>query len=227
LLNTAVRLFTDRVLRLMKKPRILLLIIMFLTIVSAAPCFASWLIYHKPEFRGKVIDAETKEPIGGAVAVAIYFKYPIISGPGGGSASIIHIKETLTDEKGEFYIPSYTAMIQPNSVEDDTRFIIYKPGYGKFPHQRTSPPKPMSSPAIEKFFLKDSFGKEGEIVLDFEPFKKAYGTYRVVELPRLKTKKDRLRAIPSPPSDFKKDCPLLYEAINAEYKRFRIEPFGR
>jgi hypothetical protein len=60
--------------------------------VFAAPCLASWLICHKPEFKGKVIDAEAKQPIEGAVVVAKYFKHPIITGSAGGSASITPIK---------------------------------------------------------------------------------------------------------------------------------------
>lgn len=221
----------------MKKAYITTLLFMLVTIALTIRCAASWLIYHKPEFKGKVIDAETKEPIEGAVVVAMYYKSPIISGPGGGSASIIHIKETLTDEKGEFYIPSYTTIIQPNSVEEFAAFIIYKPGYvnypsrfpayGSFPDYRASPLKYMSSPAVENFFLKDSFGKQGEIVLSFAPPEKGYGTHGVVELPRLKTREERLRATPSPPSDFKKDCPLLYKAINEERKGFGLNPVGR
>ncbi len=72
------------------------LIIFFLIsifIFNASISHAGWLIYHKPEFKGKVIDTETKEPIEGVVVVAIYQKHPIISGPGGGSSSIINIKE--------------------------------------------------------------------------------------------------------------------------------------
>lgn len=202
-------------------------IVITLVTFSSTSAFAGWLIYHKPEFKGKVIDAETKEPIGGVVVVAKYFVHPIISGPGGGSAYIIHIKEALTDEKGEFHIPSYTTIIQPNSIEDNTTFIIYKPGYGSFPHQRVSPPKPMSSPAIERFFTKDSFGKQGEIILSFRPPKKGKGTYGVVELPRLKTRAERLRAQPSPPSNIKKECSLLYKAINEERKGFGLKPVGR
>jgi hypothetical protein len=74
------------------KVQIVLCSIVLLAIVFAAPCPASWLIYHKSEFKGKVTDAETKQPIEGAVVVAKYFKHPIITGPAGGSASIIHIK---------------------------------------------------------------------------------------------------------------------------------------
>ena len=211
----------------MKRLFLIIAISMSLMTIFSTSCFAWWFIYHKPSYMGKVIDSETKEPIEGAVAVAMYYKYPIISGPGGGSASIIHIKEALTDKNGKFCILSYTTVIQPLSTEDQTEFIIYKPGYGKFPHERVSPPKPMSSPAIERFFWKESFGKQGEIILNFGPLKKGYGIYGVVELPPLKTRKERLRAVPSPPTDKIKDTPLLYKAINEEYKGFNLEPIGR
>ena len=51
--------------------------ILFLSIVTLV-CFSlltsaySWPIYSKPEFRGRVIDAETKQPIEGAVVVVLY-----------------------------------------------------------------------------------------------------------------------------------------------------------
>jgi len=211
----------------MKKTYLIIGLSMFLISAFCTSCFAGWIIYHKPAFRGRIIDAETKKPIEGAVVVAKYYKYPIISGPGGGSASIMHIKEALTDKNGEFLIPSYTTVIQPLSIEDQATFIIYKPGYGRFPYQRVSPPKPMSSPAIERFFWKESFGKQGEIILSFGPLKKGYGTYGVVELPPLKNRKERLRAVPSPPTDKIKDTPFLYKAINEEYKGFGLKPSGR
>lgn len=214
----------------------LLMLIAFVTFFTAQ-AFAGWLIFHKPAYKGKVIDAETKEPIEGAVVVAMYYKHPIISGPGGGSASIIHIKEVLTDEKGEFYIPSYTTIIGPNSVEAFAAFIIYKPGYvaypscfpayGDFPDYRASPLKHMSLPAIERFFWEESFLKQEEMILSFGPLKKGYGTYGLVELPRLSTEEERLRAVPSTPTDTIKDTPLLYRAINEEGKRFGLRPVGR
>ena len=130
-------------------------LITFLIVSIGTLCFAGWLIYHKPAYKGRIIDAETKEPIEGAVVVAIYYKYPIISGPGGGSKSIVGIKEALTDEKGEFHIPSYTTFIQPNSLEHDTDFIFYKPGYGG----RISPSHVVNA---EKLFTKE-IGVKGEI----------------------------------------------------------------
>lgn len=112
----------------MRKIFILSLMVFIMTFTCSSS-YAGWLIYHKPAFSGKIIDAETKEPIEGAVVVAIYQKEPIISGPGGGSSSIINIKEILTDKNGEFHISPYLTIIQPLSIEDRVEFIIYKPGY--------------------------------------------------------------------------------------------------
>ena len=209
-------------------------IVIILTVNTTS--FASWLIFHKPAFRGKVIDTQTKEPIEGAVVVVMYKTDPIISGPGGGSSSLIKIKETLTDEKGEFYFSSYTTIIQPNSIEDHAGFLIYKPGYMSIPDAVTTQLN-MSLPNKEKFFLAEYFGKPAEIV--HEPFgkrkievaKQKNGkqklTFGLIELPRLKTREERLRAIPSSPTGRIKDSPLLYKSENEERKRFGLRPVGR
>lgn len=178
--------------------------------------YAGWLIYHKPEFRGKVIDAETKKPIEGAVVVAIYKKHPIISGPAGGSASIVNIKETLTDEKGEFYFPPYTTFIQPLAKEWRTDFVIYKPGHGCYPGLQVKPPKFVDP---EKFFSGE-LGTKVEIQQGLNITLVELG---VVEIPHLNTKSERLNATPGIPSQITSDeLPLLFNAINSERKRFGL-----
>jgi hypothetical protein len=204
----------------MKKSYLIIVLSMILTITFCTSCFAGWLIYHKPAFKGKIVDAETKKPIEGAVVVAMYKKYPIISGPGGGSASIMHIKEALTDKKGEFHISSYTTFIQPLFIEDDVDFIIYKPGYGSHPGRKVYP---FHYCGPELLFSKE-LGTKGQI---HRRTKTVSITYGVVELPPLKTRKERLRAVPSTPTDKIKDTPLLYKAINEEYKSFGLKPSGR
>jgi len=198
------------------KHLMIFLVVITLIIFFAATTFAGWLIFHKPAFRGKVIDAETKEPIEGAVVVAVYQKYPIISGPAGGSASIVKLKETLTDKKGGFYFPPYTTIIQPLAMEEETVFIIYKPGYGNYPGRHVSPPRLVSH---EKFFSKE-LGTKGEKHFKSKTVSFSYG---VVELPRLRTSKERLKAIPGGPGDTgSEELPLLYKAINEERKRFGL-----
>ena len=190
-----------------------LIIIFSLSSIS----FAGWLIYHKPAFKGKVIDAETKEPIEGAVVVVVYKKHSLISGPGGGYTSVVKVKETLTDKNGEFYFSPYTTLIQPNSIEDTAEFIIYKPGYGSYPGRDDVHPLNYVGP--EYLFSKE-LGTKGEIRRGAEVVTITYG---VVELPKLKTKEERLRAMPSTPTDIgSKELPILYKIMNEENKRFGL-----
>ena len=183
----------------------------------AANYFFGWLIYYKPAFNGRVIDTETKEPIKGAVVAVFYYSRPIIGGPGGISSGVIAVKETLTNEKGGFHIPLYLRVIHPLSIESRVKFSIYKPGYGNYPDHHVSPPRP--GVGAEQFFSGE-LGTPGE----FEWLsKKIKVTYGVVELPKLKTREERLRANPGSPMHFRsKELPLLYEAINEEMKRFGL-----
>ncbi len=142
--------------------------------------FGGWLIYHKPALEGKVIDADTKEPIEGAVVVVIYYKAPLLTGPAGGSSSIVKIKETLTDKKGEFRFPSYTTVIQPFAIESELDFIIYKAGYGSYPGIRTGLSALVS---LEEFFSRE-LGTTGERWVRGRLKSFEYG---VVELPKIKT----------------------------------------
>jgi hypothetical protein len=162
---------------------------MLIIVLFATPSFGSWLIYHKPAFKGKIIDSETREPIEGAVVVVIYEKSPLISVPGGGSPSVIKIRETLTDKKGEFYFSSYTTIIQPFAKEGTANFIIYKPGYASHPGWRI---KSLDFVGPEYLFSKE-LGAKGEIR---KRSKTISFTFGVVELPRLKYRKERLKAIP-------------------------------
>lgn len=172
-----------------------------LSICIVTPSHA-WLIYHKPEFKGKVIDAETKEPIEGAVVVVVYSKSAFRFDPHTISI-IVEVKETLTDKEGNFSIPSYTTIIDPLARESHARFIIFKPGYGSFPDGRVLPSKG-TDVEFEDFFSKDySVAKE---VLWREPWKvgaeskKIKVTFGIVELPKLKTREERLnKGLPSIP----------------------------
>lgn len=108
----------------------LIITIVVLTIValSAAPIEAGWLFIHKAEFRGKLVDIETKVPVSGAIVVAVYRKRSV--GVGAGTIpSVIEIREAITDGSGAFSIPPYTTLIQPLSWSVPVSFLIYKAGY--------------------------------------------------------------------------------------------------
>ena len=205
----------------------LLTLLFVISSISILEASAGWLVYSKPEFRGRIVDSETKEPIEGAVIVAMYRSRPIVSGPGGGSSSIIHVKEALTDMKGEFAIPPYKTVIQPNSYEDRTDFIIFKPGYASYPH-RTPQNRiyPLDYCGPEILFSKE-IGTKGEIRRRSEVISITYG---IAQLPRLNTREERLKeAVPSFSigSVNAENAPLLFEAINKELKDLGSKPIGR
>jgi len=189
------------------------LVFISILFVNSSNSIASWLIYHKPEFRGRVLDAETKEPIEGAVVVVAYSKYS--AGIGGKDVSVIKAKETLTDKNGEYYFPSFTTIISPLSADHFATFIIYKPAYGSpiySPYGIT--------PVYEEIFFSKGIGVTGELDLGphFEMVKIRFG---IVELPKLTTREERLNAIPSPPTDI--TLPLLFKAINEERRSLGLK----
>lgn len=104
-------------------------IVFCLALLCSTTCEASWILYHKPEYKGRVVDIASKEPIEGAVVVAIYTK-STLNPPAGSYTNVIHVKETLTDKDGHFHFPSYTTLIHPLAYSNNCNFIIYKPGYG-------------------------------------------------------------------------------------------------
>ncbi len=200
------------------KCMITFLVMASLLIFNASQSLSAWLIYHKPEFRGRIVDAETKEPIEGVVVVVVYSKYT--ASITGRDTSVIKVKETLTDKNGEFYFPSYTTIIGPLSGEYYASFIFYKPGYGSGPVA----PRGLSAPSEEIFFSKGIGGTgelEGLVNGKIAMIKVAFG---IVELPELKTREERLKAMPSTPTDIgSKELPLLYKAINEERRRLGLE----
>jgi hypothetical protein len=123
----------------MGRQHFLLLFVFMACIAPTTGCF----IYHKPEFTGQILDKETKQPIEGAVVMAVYNKQDMGLGAGANTLPI-DVQESLTNSEGEFRIPSYTTLIVPIfSREYATTFIIFKPGYGS-----------LSGLALEDYFSK-------------------------------------------------------------------------
>jgi len=110
------------------KLRYVMILSLSILFYAAQTCHASWLIYHKPEFKGRVVDIDTGQPIEGAVVIAFYQK-ETFSPPIEPRTSTIHAKEALTDKNGYFRISSYSTLIQPFSWSGDVMFMIFKPGY--------------------------------------------------------------------------------------------------
>jgi hypothetical protein len=186
----------------------------------AAQHYLGWLVSLKPAFNGRVIDAETKEPIEGAVVAVIYRWYPIIGTPGGVNSVEYDAKETLTNEKGEFHISTTFVVTGPFGVNPHVEFIIFKPGYGSHPGLNVRPLDKMSQWAVEQFFYAKAVGEPGTIAEEGEEWVKYKVTFGVVELPKLKTWKERrIRSsglFPVLPPRLERKLPMLKKLTRAE-----------
>jgi len=81
---------------------------------------------------GKVVDAETGEPIEGAVVYMVFFTQS--PNPGGSTGHYAGAAETLTDVNGEFELTYRAFVFHPFCLWDHMPVRqVYRPGYGHFP----------------------------------------------------------------------------------------------
>ena len=158
-------------------------------VFSPFPCL------YLSSFNGKVIDADTKEPIAKAAVLAVYYKS--VATVAGSNSFVVDAQETLTDDKGEFNISGKMRWLVLCRGYSRGKIIIFKPSYGVFPrHSR--------SKAV------------GENKSWPPPNK-----YIVYELPKLKTKEERAKNIFDVKINY--DLPFsrqkqIIDEINKEFK---------
>jgi hypothetical protein len=121
--------------------------------------------YYLSSFEGKVVDAETKQPVEGAAVLAVYYK--VGATIAGSVTHAVDAQETLTGPDGQFKIPSKAGTSDDYHGKLQCNLIIFKPGYGVFPDHTLSNAvgENKSWPTPEK--------------------------YIVYEIPKLKTKEER------------------------------------
>ncbi len=134
-------------------------------------------------FKGRVIDADTKEPIEGAVVVAAWYKESWIP-LGENIVKLKDVKETLTDKNGRWSIRgpsggnSLSYGLAIGGLFYHTRepeFIIFMPGYCSWPNG----------------FSIDACTNQMHITGYKE---KIIGEGGTLELPKLTKREDRIRA---------------------------------
>ncbi len=141
-------------------------------------------------WKGKVIDIETKEPLEGAVVLAVWervYRTPTVA-----SSYFYEAKEVLTDKEGRFEIPSYIPinLLPLISYMRGPSFTIFKPGYGSL-----------------RMGLGEYLTGEKEI----EPYSGELSGYMIrvshnlIELQKLKTREERLKVFPGL---------LMYDEVN-------------
>ena len=163
---------------------VLSVLIILASIVVMTPCVFS----NDITYQGKVIDADTKEPIEGAVVVVYWLKaWQTIAGEG---TKLKEVKETLTDKNGEWSVVGpqgqendphpYLSFFLFLSYTREPQFIIFKPGYCSWP---------------DGFSIDSCKGKM-----------KSTGSEEIIQgkaielpqLPILTKREDKLRAVPAP-----------------------------
>jgi len=86
------------------------------------------VVGYEGDYKGRVIDAETGEPISGVVVLGVWYsKMPT---PAGATSHFHDARETVTDEKGEFIISGKGLKILSNLEPVD--IFIFKAGYEYF-----------------------------------------------------------------------------------------------
>lgn len=174
----------------------------------AIVCFNCSYALAAGPWKGKVIDAETKEPIEGAVVLAVWDRN--YRTPTGGSSYFYEAKEVLTDKEGRFEIPAYTPinLLPLISYIEGPFFTIFKPGHGSLPM------------GLWNYFTGAAVEPK-EMELYGKRYRLATG---LVEVPPLKTREERLRLLLIPPSIPDDKMSKLIESINKEAISLGLQP---
>jgi hypothetical protein len=135
--------------------------------------------YSRGPWAGRVIDAETKEPIEGAAVLAAWEESYALP-PGGGTA-LIKVVETRTDKEGNFKISakSFFAML-PGGEIYGPHIIIYKPRYKVIDHT--------------EYGMHISKNKSHEYPKGWKGYFEKPDA--VVELTKFKTREERIKNLP-------------------------------
>ena len=180
------------------------LFILFLLSLTSGYVFAGG------PWKGKIIDIETKEPLEGAVVLAVWER--VYRTPAGPNSYFYEAKEVLTDKEGRFEIPAYTPinLLPIISYMRGPYFTFFKPGYLS-----------LSRYDYGAFFLEGTREAPVELPEMGKIFRLAPG---LIELPKLKTREERLRNIPGGPTDIGADkLPFFYRSINEERKNLELK----
>ena len=101
------------------------LIVLFFTLFFICTAGCAYPIRYDGPYQGRVIDAETKQPIEGVVVLGVWYKEePNVAGS---TSTFYDAKETVTDKNGDFKIPGMGLKILSNV--GTMNVLIFKAGY--------------------------------------------------------------------------------------------------
>ncbi len=176
-----------------------LLLWSFLMFTSVTGCFGH-LVYPSDTYRGQVIDAETKEPLVGAVVLAIWYREAPGLGGHGPAEDYHDALEVLTDAQGEFTVPAKTHLTAIGKIREP-ELVIYYPGYGYYNGFQVRPTDKEIIAAYKQRFFH-------------------------VELRKLKTREEKLRNLDARPARVPIEKMLnLTKLLNVEATSLGLSPW--
>jgi hypothetical protein len=184
---------------------IIFIVVILTSILLITPAYAAG------PWKGKIIDIETKEPLEGAVVLAVWYR--AYRTPAGDNTYFYNSREVLTNKEGRFEISAYTPinLLPILSYLKGPHFTFFKPEY-----------LGLSDTGFGDFFL------EGTKEIPLERKHVSGKIFRlspgVIELPMLNTRKERRRMIRFPTSIPDDKMPKLIELINKEAVLLGIKP---
>lgn len=153
-------------------------------------------------YYGKVVDAETKEPIEGAAVLVVFYTEEY--GPAGAITRFADAVETLTNKSGEFNMSVHKVTVfRPLQGWDKYGyFTIFKPGYGCYPKHK---------------YVRPMLVPNGTLPPD---------KVVIIELPKLRNKEERLENYGCYPSELVPETKYinLFNLIQQERIALGLEP---
>jgi hypothetical protein len=149
-------------------------------------------------YRGRVVGADTKSPLSGAVVVAYWYRETVAPAPLHSSDVILTAREAVTDDDGRFVLDARDVEETAPSRTLRPYFIIFMPGYGSFPNQQKQ------------------FKQVPRRLFD--------GSGTQVELPRLRTRDEQIDSIHVFPALLPRSLvPRLSALVNVERARLGLK----
>lgn len=135
--------------------------IKLLTVLLVACMITNCGIHYR--ISGRVIDAETKEPIEGAVVAINWSRYKWLSAPGLGANRVKYgSTDSVTDSDGNFVIVKY--------MVGESFMGIYKPGYICWSNRSVF--NPTGKTHKEMYLERDSYAVDAGMVVELQPIDK-------------------------------------------------------
>ena len=172
-----------------------------ITVITLVLFVAFVAITQSPfSYKGKIVDAETGEPIEGAVVMLIWYRNHAFSG-----SDYFKSRETLTDESGMFYLKGrYKINFVPITHVSEPILLIFK---GNYKHVK----RPWVLSVFKENHMKKKINFEGNLI--------------IFKLKKLLKIKERMRNLPSLSSEVPYEKRKLFmDEVNREEKQQGLEP---